>query len=204
MFIATVVISTTMVVPVVFSVVVTAMLFVVAPPSALVVVHHRGPASVALLMMLLVVSSGRARLHRRGRRGNRPAPSLPTVVTALGRRPAFIDRFDQSRLVKEDDPRLAVLGVASVFEVAKVDVGYALVRVLNDADADVSILFVLPVERVPDDVVARLGVKRTDAEDFIAAVSWSHPAATSAAAALAFWTHGHYNADFAETSPANL
>jgi hypothetical protein len=75
-----------------------------------------------------------------------------------------------------------VLGIAGVFKVSKVDVGDALVGILYDAHADVSVLFVLPVERVSNDVVAGLGVERAHAQHLVPA----RVAAGARPAAIAF------------------
>jgi len=83
-----------------------------------------------------------------------------------------------------------VLGIACVFKVSEIDVGDALIRILNYANADVAKLLVLSIQGVPDDVVAGLRMKGADAEHLVTAVA-RLPSAPAAAAAVSVRSHRH-------------
>ena len=101
------------------------------------------------------------------------------VLFSAGR---FVHSLHHGRLVEQDNPRLAVLRVPRVVEVAEVDVGDALVRLVHNSHTDVTILLVLAVQRVPHNIVRGLRVKTGNAEDLITSpVRGSSTSATRAA-----------------------
>ena len=71
-------------------------------------------------------------------------PGAPVVILLPTGR--LIHSFDHGGLVKQDDPRLAVLRIPSIVKVAEVDVRHALVRLEDNAHADVAVLLVLPAK----------------------------------------------------------
>lgn len=92
----------------------------------------------------------------------------PAAVVWRHLLPPGVNGLNQGGLVKQDDAGLAVLGIAGILKVAKVDISYALVGLLHDTHVDVPVLLVLPVERLADDVVAGLGMQLGDAEHLVA------------------------------------
>lgn len=75
-----------------------------------------------------------------------------------------------------------MLRVPRVVEVAEVDVGDALVRLVHNSHTDVTILLVLAVQRVPHNIVRGLRVKAGNAEDLVTSpVRGSSTSATRAA-----------------------
>ena len=123
------------------------------------VVIRGGPASVSVV--------------RRWRRRRRHRPSGRSAVVAVGRgrlgSAAFVDGLDQGRFIEQDDPGFGMSRVSSILDVSEVDVSHALVDLLDDAHRNVAVLFVLPVQRIPDDVVRGLLMECGHAQDFVTA-----------------------------------
>ena len=104
--------------------------------SVVVLSWNWGPASVSWI-------------RRRGRRYASLSPLL---------RPALIEGFDNSCLVKKNDPGFGVPGIAGIFKVPEIDIGHSLVWFSYNSHTDVSVLLVLAVKSVPDHIITGLWV----------------------------------------------
>merc|ERR1719228_303931 len=99
--------------------------------------------------------------------------SSTLILLPTGR---LVHSLHHGRLVKKDDPAFRMLGISCVLKISEVDIGNSLVWLMHHSHRDVTVLLVLPVQRVPHYVVTGFQVQGGNTEHFVSSsLGWRAP-----------------------------